>query len=142
MATEDPTNASLLMDRGLPLGNSLDTVGRRALHVKVRNLVSEPIPVDVEGSSGLATTGLQDSIALIANTPVEVKVGATKLTGRKLATIQPTNGSIFFGFNSLVTTTTGTEIFKSQTAAFDVTDTGEVWIVSSAARTVKITEGA
>lgn len=38
MATEDQANASLAMDRGIPLGNSLDDFGRRALHTKQSSL--------------------------------------------------------------------------------------------------------
>lgn len=34
MAQENYTNSALLMDRGLPIGNSEDVEGRRALHVK------------------------------------------------------------------------------------------------------------
>jgi hypothetical protein len=51
---EVETNSALIMDRGLPLGNSDDTFGRRALHVKVGNKATEPIPVTVTG--GVAGT--------------------------------------------------------------------------------------
>lgn len=47
--SEQATNSALIMDRGLPLGNSLDTDGRRALHTKVKNTVDEPLYVS--GSS-------------------------------------------------------------------------------------------
>lgn len=42
---EIPANSALLMDRGLPLGNSLDVFSRRALHVKIANLLTESVPV-------------------------------------------------------------------------------------------------
>jgi len=42
---EDYQNSALIMDRGLPLGNSLDNQGRRALHAKITNNLSEPIYV-------------------------------------------------------------------------------------------------
>jgi hypothetical protein len=47
---EIDANAALSMDRGIPLGNSLDTFNRRALHVKVGNKVTEPIPVYIADS--------------------------------------------------------------------------------------------
>lgn len=47
MADEDPTLAALVMDRGVPLGNSVGIDGRRALHVKIRNKLTEPLPVAV-----------------------------------------------------------------------------------------------
>lgn len=44
MADESPTNSALSSDRGLPLGNSAGTGGRRRLHVFV-DQNSTPIPV-------------------------------------------------------------------------------------------------
>lgn len=51
MADETPSIAALTQDRGLPIGNSEDTFGRRAAHVKVANKVTEPIPVSGTFSS-------------------------------------------------------------------------------------------
>lgn len=34
---EENANSALIMDRGIPLGNSEDIDGRRALHVKIKN---------------------------------------------------------------------------------------------------------
>ncbi len=45
MADETQVTSALTMDRGYPLGNSEDIDGRRALHVKVKNKLSEAIPV-------------------------------------------------------------------------------------------------
>ena len=45
MADESPSTAALTMDRGLNLGNSEDRFLRRALHVKVSNKSSEPLPI-------------------------------------------------------------------------------------------------
>lgn len=55
MRLADPeiqANAALLVDRALPLGNSLDTFARRALHVKIGNKETEAIPVFVTDSAG------------------------------------------------------------------------------------------
>jgi hypothetical protein len=49
MSDETPVLASLAMDRGEPLGNSEDNFGRRALHTKIGNSTSEPIPVTNAG---------------------------------------------------------------------------------------------
>lgn len=61
-----PVLSSLLMDRSSPLGNSEDVFQRRALHVKIGNSLSEPIPVSITD----ATPG-QDFFASIetATTP-------------------------------------------------------------------------
>lgn len=43
MTTETPSNSALIMDRGIPLGNSEDLDGRRSLHVKnMLQLVTSP----------------------------------------------------------------------------------------------------
>lgn len=47
MSDETYTLASLVMDRGLPLGNSEDNQGRRAFHTKVLNKPAEPVYVTV-----------------------------------------------------------------------------------------------
>jgi hypothetical protein len=52
MVTEDPANSALLMDRGLPIGNSEDVFLRRAAHVKIGNKPSEAIPVTMYEVSG------------------------------------------------------------------------------------------
>jgi len=144
MATEDPTNASLLMDRGLPLGNSEDVDLRRALHVKVKNKGTEPIPITGTisvSAGGLTGVGSQAELT-IGTSAVKVQAGGSPLADRKLVTVQPRNRSVYFGFNSSVTASTGTEVFKNQTFSFDVTVTGEVWIVAALAGTlVRVGEG-
>lgn len=42
---ETPVIAALIMDRSDPLGNSEGVDTRRALHTKIRNSNSEPIPI-------------------------------------------------------------------------------------------------
>lgn len=59
MANEDFVSAQLVMDRSMPLGNSEDTFNRRALHTKIGNKTTEPVPVEFNVSS----------IPLISNIP-------------------------------------------------------------------------
>ena len=42
---ENYTYTALAMDRSEPVGNSIDIFSRRALHVKIGNTASEPIPI-------------------------------------------------------------------------------------------------
>jgi hypothetical protein len=42
---EDKALSNLLMDRAYPLGNSEDDFLRRALHVKIGNKITEPLPM-------------------------------------------------------------------------------------------------
>lgn len=55
MVNESESNASLAMDRGLPLGNSEDIDGRRAIHVKIKNKLTEAITILVPGVATEAT---------------------------------------------------------------------------------------
>lgn len=59
MANEDFVSAQLVMDRSMPLGNSEDTFNRRALHTKIGNKTTEPVPVEFN----------VPSIPLISNIP-------------------------------------------------------------------------
>lgn len=56
VGNEDPALSHLLMDRGDPVGNSPDAFGRRAVHVKVGNTPSEPIPITIGAFSAPADT--------------------------------------------------------------------------------------
>lgn len=43
--SDTPVLSPLLMDRDIPLGNSEDDIGKRALHVRVSNKNTEPLPI-------------------------------------------------------------------------------------------------
>ncbi len=89
----------------------------------------------------LNTGGVQSAMT-VGTSAIEAKVGASRLTNRKLLTICPTDGDIYWGYTNAITTTTGTPIFKNQMVAISVGDTAAVYLVASANRNVRITEGA
>lgn len=64
LAQETTALSPLYMDRGLPLGNSVDIDSRRALHIKIKNTALEPITVV---SSGSAPVAGHTSVALVRN---------------------------------------------------------------------------
>lgn len=76
MADETPCVAALTMDRGLSIGNSEDTFGRRAAHVKIGNKITEPIPVSGSFTSspgGFSPPALTDAMqATYPNATTEV----------------------------------------------------------------------
>jgi hypothetical protein len=59
---ETPVQSALFMDRDSSLGNSEDTFLRRALHVKVGNKTSEPIPTSEQESQNLKITNHTTSV--------------------------------------------------------------------------------
>lgn len=80
----------------------------------------------------------------VGTSAVEAKVGGSPLAARKLLTIH-NNGSqdIFWGYADTVTTSSGTPIFKNQTAIFEFTEARTVWLISgTAGQNVRIGEVA
>ena len=73
MADEDYAQSSLFMDRGGPLGNSLDRWLRRALHTKIANSESEAVPVYlVEGGTQTLISTFNDISAVAAGVETTV----------------------------------------------------------------------
>lgn len=69
-----------------------------------------------------------------ANTAVEAKIGASRLTNRKFLYITIENNGIFWGYDNTVTTTSGFPTANGQvlTWAIDPDSTFQVWLVGSA----------
>jgi hypothetical protein len=67
----------------------------------------------------------------VSTTAIEVKVGASPLSERKVVTIQPLNGDIFFGYNSSVTTSTGTKIFQGQLFPFEAGESMPIFVIAA-----------
>lgn len=82
---------------------------------------------------GLGSTGVNGNLNLVtASTAYEAKVGATRLAARKSVVIQATDGDMYWGYNSSVTSATGTLLYKNQTIEFacDPGSTFQVYLVS------------
>jgi len=79
----------------------------------------------------------------VTTSPSEVKVGASVLSDRKVVTIQPLDGVVYFGYSNAVTASTGTKIFKGQVYPLEAGERLPVWIVSASGTVnVRITEVA
>jgi S-formylglutathione hydrolase FrmB len=96
---------------------------------------------DLGVSDSLFVGGVNTALAVGA-VAVEAKVGLTRLANRKLITIMPTDGSIYWGYSNAVTTSTGSEIFRNQFATFAVSDNVAIWLIAAGNRDVRISEGA
>ena len=85
--------------------------------------------------------GVYKSIS-VTSTPQEVKVGASVLEERKVITLQPTDGVIYYGYDNSVDDTTGTKVFKGQWIQLEASDRLPVWVVAASGDTVdtRITE--
>lgn len=89
------------------------------------------------------TAGLQGSLN-VTTVAVEAKVGASRLTNRKLLTVNNEgNQLVYWGYTSAVTSATGTKIFKDQSVEWDIGDGLSVWLVTaSGSATCKVTEAS
>lgn len=86
---------------------------------------------DIYSLQGIPANGL-DGALTVGTSAVEVKVGANRLTDRRLVTIHNnSNQTIFWGFSG-VTTSTGTPIEKGEFIAIQVrNDSVALFLISS-----------
>lgn len=116
-----------------------------ALHSNLRNNAGTEVgtvltPITVH--KGIRTGGVHANVSVpTANTPVEVKVGGSRLSNRRTVTIVP-DADMFWGYSNTVTTSSGTPIYKNQFMSFDVADdTVQIWIIcGSASKNMRVTE--
>lgn len=78
----------------------------------------------------------------VTDTASEVKVGASVLIERKVVTIQPVDGVVYFGYDNSVTTSNGTKIFKGQIYPIEAGEQLPVWVIAETGESidVRITE--
>ena len=96
----------------------------------------QPATADILNSSGV-----QASLT-VGTSAVEVKVGASRLEGRKEVTLyNNSNTTIYWGYTSGVTTANGTPILKKQLATWTVGDVLSLFVIAgSAGNNCRITE--
>lgn len=99
---------------------------------------------DLKVVDGLRNGGTYSSLSVpTANTPVEAKVGASRLTNRKCLIITPNNAGMFWGLDSSVTTTSGQPLSNGQSITFEIDPDSSfaVFLVGSTnGKTANITE--
>ena len=78
----------------------------------------------------------------VTSTPQELKVDDSVLDGRKLVTVQPVDGDIYYGYSASVTTSSGTKIIKGQLFMQECTDQLPIYLVAASDVDVRITEVA
>jgi hypothetical protein len=98
---------------------------------------------DLTVSDGIRNGGVYGNLALTTGgTTYEAKVGGSRLANRKLLSITALD-DMYWGYDSSVTTSTGTPLVKNQQIIFsaDPNSTFQVWLVASAnSKNARITE--
>jgi hypothetical protein len=92
----------------------------------------------------------QDSInnttqqqAISVGTSAVAAIGASSiLVGRKILIICPTNGTIYWGNSSSVTTSTGMPIFQNQVLQLSFTDAVPIYVISAGTVNTVVFEGS
>lgn len=85
--------------------------------------------------------GAVNGAITVGNSAIEAKVGGSRYVNRKLLTIIPTNGTIYYGYSNLVTVANGTPIYKNQMFIISIADI-PFWLIAANNTDVRITEGA
>ena len=67
----------------------------------------------------------------VTTTAQEVVYDTTPLSERKIITIQPLNGDIYYGYSNGVTTSNGTKIFSNQFFPLEVGPELRVWVITA-----------
>lgn len=101
----------------------------------------------VSGGTSLSTADILNTSAQyraqsVNTSAAEALGGATILSNRKMLSITPTNGTVYWGFNNSVTTSTGTPIFKNQTVTFAVGSNVHVYVIAASTVDCRIAEGS
>lgn len=78
----------------------------------------------------------------VTTTAAQALGGASILANRKLLNITPTNGVIYWGTNSSVTTVNGAPIFANQTLSLSFTNNVQVWVISAGTVDCRILEAS
>lgn len=89
---------------------------------------------DIKTVDGLRGGGVQGAVtSTTANVAIEAKVGASRLTNRKLLVITIMSTGVFYGFDNTVTVANGTPVANNQVLTFsiDADSTFQVWLVSA-----------
>ncbi len=67
----------------------------------------------------------------VTTTAAELKVGASALTKRKVISIQPIDGDVYYGFDGSVTSSNGTKVFKGEKFFLECGDTLPIYLVAA-----------
>lgn len=87
-------------------------------------------------------TGVYGPIS-VTSTPQPIRVGATNFANRIIITMQPTDGTVYFGFDDQVDETTGTPIETNAFMPIYASEDLDVYVMTPAGTVdVRITEAS
>jgi hypothetical protein len=132
-AVTQPVSAASLP---LPTGAATETT-LSTLNGKVNNLGSAINTADIINVSGTQGT------FSVTTTASPIRVGGSNLANRKLVTFyHDTSNTVYWGYTSGVTTSTGTPLNRGQMTQWPVGPSVDIYLISTTTVAGRITEGA
>lgn len=110
--------------------------------VNINDANGSPI-IAINNELGVRDTlnvGSQYRAQSVTTSAAEALGGTTILVNRKMISITPTNGVIYWGTNNSVTSVTGSPLFPNSTLFLSCTDNVQVWVIGTATTDVRIAE--
>jgi hypothetical protein len=109
---EIPANSALIMDRGQPIGNTDDTFGRRAVHVKIGNKTDEPITItgNITAVSPIASSATLTSLASSTSTQTVLVANSNR---RGFILVNESTANCYIAFAATTTTTAYTILLNA-----------------------------
>lgn len=91
-------------------------------------------------TADIVNVGSQFRAQSVTTTAAQALGAASVLTNRKFIQITPTNGVVYYGTSSSVTTTTGTPLFANQTLTASFGTVVQLWVISAGTVDVRVLE--
>jgi hypothetical protein len=132
---------------GTPTGGILTVQGADpggALIAWISDSTGDPLNSQNQNlyTADIINTGSQFRAQSVTTTAAEALGAATILANRKFIQITPTNGTIYYGTSSSVTTTTGTPLFSNQTLTIALGPSVHLWVISAGTVDTRVMEGS
>lgn len=130
-AANDTTLQAAVIAGTITPNNGVSDGGLNILYQFIPNLAQDSV-----------NNNTQMQVLSVTSTAVEAIGGTSILTGRKILMITPTNGTIYWGNSSSITSSTGIPIFQNQVVQLSFTDAVPIYIVSSGTVNTIVFEGS
>lgn len=143
--TDNQDSSGSIIISGEGVDGSVAPVNTLQIGGKDQNGNLQTILTDPSGQVAvrdLINVASQQQSLTVSTTAVQALGGATILAQRKLLTITPTSGTIYWSVNSGVTTSTGFPLFANQTLFLSFSSGVPVYLISTAANSVIVMEAS
>lgn len=72
----------------------------------------------------------ENAALAVTTTAVVLRAGGSNLENRKVISMQPIDGDVYYGFSNSVTSSTGIKVFQGEKFFLECADTLDIYIVA------------